>query len=578
MTKMQQVRYYVAFRVDQGLRVDLRRRHVRLGLLLGVPPLGPARASSTGGRTSGSWAARPRTATTARSRTTILRNHRVTYQSPARSHTIAPRRRCARSWSSSCAGRRAGCASRSTSCGSSGASTRSPPRMTYVGVLFPWVAPIVVFHVALLAQPGSRRPVVLPHGRLRDGAPLLALLRGLARRSPLWYHGITFIVIYMAFLVWQTYYALLTLRNTNWGTRASTPQCGRRRRSPSSGPARRRSPRGGVTFALPRRRLVPRSNGSVAAGFARASSGCSPWLSRRPDHLLHGAHLRRLPDVPEGPLQPVGAVDPAATTRSDAGCAAPISRIPITACRCCVYHGIGRNTTDTADAKYVVSRTNFAEQMRALHAAGYHAITSSQLAEYLRTGNPSLLPARPMLITFDDGRDGRDAPGRSDPQGHRHDGDHVRDRQRPGSLGASTTPPGARSPTTPPTAAGSWRTTPTSCTTSRMSTAAPPPTWCGWSPVRRFPTTSSGSAMTWTTAESLIDQNGPATRSRLPTRTATGVSAAAPGVAAALHQVLRQRFRLAFDQDQQSGWRPALPGDDPCTCIACRRWTGPARS
>jgi hypothetical protein len=26
----------------------------------------------------------------------------------------------------------------------------------------------------------------------------------------------------MAFLVWLTYYALLTLRNTGWGTRAST--------------------------------------------------------------------------------------------------------------------------------------------------------------------------------------------------------------------------------------------------------------------------------------------------------------------------------------------------------------------
>jgi hypothetical protein len=26
----------------------------------------------------------------------------------------------------------------------------------------------------------------------------------------------------MAFLVWQTYYALATIRNTGWGTRAST--------------------------------------------------------------------------------------------------------------------------------------------------------------------------------------------------------------------------------------------------------------------------------------------------------------------------------------------------------------------
>ena len=78
-----------------------------------------------------------------------------------------------------------------------------------------------------------------------------------------------------------------------------------------------------------------------------------------------------------------------------------------------VYHGIGRNTTDTADAKYVISRTHFAEQMRALSAAGYHAITTSQLAEYLHSANPSLLPAKPVLITFDDGRE--DAMLQADP-------------------------------------------------------------------------------------------------------------------------------------------------------------------
>ena len=78
-----------------------------------------------------------------------------------------------------------------------------------------------------------------------------------------------------------------------------------------------------------------------------------------------------------------------------------------------VYHGIGRDTTDTADAKYVISRTNFAEQMRALSAAGYHAITTAQLAEYLHSANPSLLPARPVLITFDDGRE--DAMLQADP-------------------------------------------------------------------------------------------------------------------------------------------------------------------
>ena len=53
-------------------------------------------------------------------------------------------------------------------------------------------------------------------------AVLYSLYYAVSRRSPLWWHGVTFVALYMAFLVWQTYYALLTIRNTAWGTRAST--------------------------------------------------------------------------------------------------------------------------------------------------------------------------------------------------------------------------------------------------------------------------------------------------------------------------------------------------------------------
>jgi hyaluronan synthase len=57
------------------------------------------------------------------------------------------------------------------------------------------------------------------------GAYVMALLYSLyyaiARRSPLWWHGLSFVAVYMAILVWQTYYALATLGNTAWGTRAS---------------------------------------------------------------------------------------------------------------------------------------------------------------------------------------------------------------------------------------------------------------------------------------------------------------------------------------------------------------------
>ncbi len=69
-----------------------------------------------------------------------------------------------------------------------------------------------------------------------------------------------------------------------------------------------------------------------------------------------------------------------------------------------VYHGIGRATTDTDSERFSVSRERFAEQMQMLRGAGYEAITAAELALYLRTADPDVLPARPILITFDDAR------------------------------------------------------------------------------------------------------------------------------------------------------------------------------
>ncbi len=154
----------------------------------------------------------------------ILRNHRVTYQSQARSHTLAPdtlkafliqQIRWRKSWLRE-------------SLHVVRFMWRKHPvaaALTYLGVLFPWVAPIVAFrslywHSIMTGSPWF----------YLMGAYVMALLYSLyyavSRKSPLWHHGITFIVIYMAFLVWLTYYALLTLRNTNWGTRASTHTLG----------------------------------------------------------------------------------------------------------------------------------------------------------------------------------------------------------------------------------------------------------------------------------------------------------------------------------------------------------------
>lgn len=51
---------------------------------------------------------------------------------------------------------------------------------------------------------------------------------------------------------------------------------------------------------------------------------------------------------------------------------------------------------------YSVKPTNFAAQMKALSAAGYHTILPAQLYEYLVHDGP--LPSKPILITFDDTR------------------------------------------------------------------------------------------------------------------------------------------------------------------------------
>jgi poly-beta-1,6-N-acetyl-D-glucosamine N-deacetylase len=68
-----------------------------------------------------------------------------------------------------------------------------------------------------------------------------------------------------------------------------------------------------------------------------------------------------------------------------------------------LYHGIGdRSDFDSpADAVYGVTQPNFAKQMALLHAAGYRTITLEQFRAYL-AGEPVALPARPLLLTFDD--------------------------------------------------------------------------------------------------------------------------------------------------------------------------------
>jgi hyaluronan synthase len=223
MTKMQQVRYFVAFRVVKGSESIF-------GAVTCASGCFSAYRRSALLEVLHRWETqrflgRPATYGDDRALTNyVLRNYRVTYQSLARSHTLAPdtlkafliqQVRWRKSWLRE-------------SLHVVRFIWRKHPVasvLTYLGILFPFVAPVVAFrslywHSLMVGDPWF----------YLMGAYVMALLYSLyyavSRKSPLWHHGITFIVIYMAFLVWLTYYALLTLRNTNWGTRASTHTLG----------------------------------------------------------------------------------------------------------------------------------------------------------------------------------------------------------------------------------------------------------------------------------------------------------------------------------------------------------------
>jgi hyaluronan synthase len=89
----------------------------------------------------------------------------------------------------------------------------------YLGVVFPLVSPAVVFVALVLPLLGLGAFSYL----YVYGTTLMALLYGLVylvrHKTRLWFYGLAFSIFYMLVLVWQTYYALATVRRNHWGTR-----------------------------------------------------------------------------------------------------------------------------------------------------------------------------------------------------------------------------------------------------------------------------------------------------------------------------------------------------------------------
>jgi hyaluronan synthase len=94
---------------------------------------------------------------------------------------------------------------------------------TYLSVVLPLLAPFAAVRALVWLPAGGRSPWVY-----LLGVYAVALMYGLyyaARRKAddaLWMWGCAFVLFYLTVLVWQTYYAVFTATRTTWGTRPST--------------------------------------------------------------------------------------------------------------------------------------------------------------------------------------------------------------------------------------------------------------------------------------------------------------------------------------------------------------------
>jgi peptidoglycan/xylan/chitin deacetylase (PgdA/CDA1 family) len=315
-----------------------------------------------------------------------------------------------------------------------------------------------------------------------------------------------------------------------------------------------------VTARSPRRRLV-----EAVVGLAMIPLTMVPiWLyvTRTDDGYLMYLRGRYALGAPETPLLEDEQLRRALEARQRLR---EIHGVPVL-----VYHGIGKIGADASDGRFVLTRERFAEQMRSLRAAGYEPVTTEQLALYLQTDPASEdvpeqavlgLPRRPVLITFDDGR--RDALIQADPiladTGMRATMFVIGKPANSGSFYYESSDELRRR-----AASGRWELQNHTWALHEQVEAGG---WAGSALVSPEP----GEQLTAYARRVAADLD----RAQGLLAGLTGrqpVAFAYPfgdwgeeaprGVADALRRLLEERVELAFDQDGQETWRPALPGDD----------------
>lgn len=95
----------------------------------------------------------------------------------------------------------------------------------YVGMVLPLIAPVIALRTTLWRPliAGHAAPIIYLVG-IYSIALVYSLYFAVRKRQydTLWVYGIAFVFFYLVFMLWQTYYAIVTSRTSSWGTRPAT--------------------------------------------------------------------------------------------------------------------------------------------------------------------------------------------------------------------------------------------------------------------------------------------------------------------------------------------------------------------
>lgn len=144
--------------------------------------------------------------------------------------------------------------------------------------------------------------------------------------------------------------------------------------------------------------LVSNGNAEEPGGRdPRTSADASPaaaTASPAADRSSSGASASPASGASASPSTPAASSSPAKADGTFTGTTVPVL----------MYHRIEETTITGNNARYFSSPLKFRRQMRALKANGYTAVTLQQVYDYWF--NDGTLPAKPIVLSFDDGTSG----------------------------------------------------------------------------------------------------------------------------------------------------------------------------